>query len=495
MDFFEQNDIKVNAKLTKILLWMTIVFPVIILLTILGVFSIKMSSLIVLTLIGIVGTVLPTIMMKQNVNPKVLKYANVLSLGFVVMLLGTNAGIGIYMTYGLAMAFSCMYFDKKFTTQISIISAVFLAVSQYFRAPGASAMVGETVKQWYFPHMMGFMIEQVVMSLLFISLAGVCRSILENLHSTEQIAEVVGKCEEVSKQLVDMFDNLAENMEESRKVGDDIIQAAQMTFDDCSTSLNHVEEMNASVQKMTEAIDGIREQTVEMNQISNEVSEKMNSYVVKMDDTVESMRAIESTANDTNEAINKLEVGFEAITQFTDEIDQIAAQTNLLALNASIEAARAGESGRGFAVVAEEVRKLAESSKASSTSIAVKLDTVREQLDEVKSYINSNLDSVAFGIKQIQDAKDESIQIGELQTESQKKTELISDNTDETNKHSLGVLEMADQMRGLVENSRERANTIVEKGNEQTNINNRTKENFGGVEAVANDLLEISKIG
>ena len=54
-----------------------------------------------------------------------------------------------------------------------------------------------------------------------------------------------------------------------------------------------------------------------------------------------------------------------------------------MGLNAAIEAARAGEHGRGFAVVAEEIRKLSNDSKKSTTSINDILRKLRASIDVV----------------------------------------------------------------------------------------------------------------
>lgn len=494
LDFFEQNDKKVNKRLTKVLLWMTLVFPALFLLTAVKIFWIDYGALVRLTIIGCFCTAGPFVLSKFNVPVKVMKYVSVLAVGLIVMLLGMNSAVGIYMTFGLAPLFSCMYFDKKFTIKISVFTYIMLLVALYFRVIDAVANGNAAPNLTYIPFAMGFTIEHVLMSMVFISLAGSSRKILENLHDTEQVAAVVSKCEEVSTRLVTMMDDLSENVQESKITNDTIVDSAQNTSEDCRKSLSHVSSMNDIVAELVQASGSIEESTKNVLMTSDEICRHMDHYVEIMDHAVTDMKEIGKTANLTEEAIHNLETSITEISGFTNEIAEITGQTNLLALNASIEAARAGEQGRGFAVVADEVRVLAERSKQSNTAITAMVSKIMTMLDEVKRSNESNVASVDAEIEQIANARQEAVNLGKLQENSKSRIEQIAKDCDQTKQCSQDVRKMSDQMEELVKNSQSLADSIVEKANNQSKITGMTEETFSHVEQIAKELLEVSKM-
>ena len=494
MDFFLLNDAKVNRRLAKVLLWMTLVFPVLFALTAAGVFWIKYKDLIRLSIIGLFCTIGPSVLQKWGKVPiRVMKYINILAVGFIVMLLGMNSAIGIYITYALALLLSCMYFNKKFTIKISIITYIMLFISIWFRVIDAVANGNAAPNLTFIPYMMGFTIEHVVISFAFVSLAGASAQVLENLHSSEQVSMIMGKCGDVSENLVDTMNMLADDMSETERAADVIVISAKETLDNCAASMEHVESLQDTVNKMVDATDSINGKTEQMLEISDDICSRMESYAGQMDRAVESMRQIESSANVTEDSIRGLEDVVAEIASFVGELDDISDQINLLALNAAIESARAGEHGRGFSVVAENVRALAEKSKISSASISNVVGKVFEMLEEVKTANAQNVDFVDKGITQISGAQAAVQELGRLQSDSRGKTEQIAEDSRQTGERSRQVFKMAVQMKEITESSYTKANSIVGETDNQKRIISTTSETFTSVKTIADELFKLSR--
>jgi len=107
---------------------------------------------------------------------------------------------------------------------------------------------------------------------------------------------------------------------------------------------------------------------------------------------VKQLEDTNEVSNQLNRTIEKdilqLNEKFKMVIETINTIDSIAQQTNLLALNASIESARAGEAGKGFAVVAEEIRKLAEQTSESASTIESVINEVDGQLGQTATIMS-----------------------------------------------------------------------------------------------------------
>ncbi|TBO31417.1 chemoreceptor [Aquabacterium lacunae] len=126
-----------------------------------------------------------------------------------------------------------------------------------------------------------------------------------------------------------------------------------------------------------------------------------------------SIRSLSTSATDSQTAqqslgseLSELERISKSIHEITAGIGRIADQTNLLALNAAVEAARAGDAGRGFSVVADEVRRLAQSSKAQA-------DATRKSIQEAVEAIGRIRDVAGHTVQTTHEMAQQSIDAAE----------------------------------------------------------------------------------
>lgn len=119
-----------------------------------------------------------------------------------------------------------------------------------------------------------------------------------------------------------------------------------------------------------------------------------------VDDTIVGMTSIRQQMSAVAESILSLTAQSHMIGEIIATVDDLAAQSKLLAVNAAIEAAKAGEQGRGFSVVAQEVRSLAEQSRAATTQVRAILSDIQRAMTAAVLAAEQGSKSVEAGVQQ-----------------------------------------------------------------------------------------------
>ncbi|MFQ9193049.1 MAG: methyl-accepting chemotaxis protein [Candidatus Gastranaerophilaceae bacterium] len=489
--FFYENDRKVNTKVCRILMWLSLVFPALFLLSYLNIFHLSIKELCLITPFGLLCTLMPTALKHFNISVQALKYISIISLSLVIALMGSNSNIGIYITYILALAISCMYFDAKFTRNMAILGYLCLVVAVFFRSHNVTLSEGDTAMNWFRGYVMGFTIEYIALSAVCISISKATRTLLESVQDKDKLQAVLDNCDDASGNLVDSVNQLHDALEQSRTGNAVVADFAKQTMDDCRSNQEYVHDTVEEIQKMADSIDMIITKTNNMKEVATQTYESTHSYIQVMDDAVSSMDVISQSTNETLQTIQILENRVQHIEELTNTIIAIANQTSLLSLNASIEAARAGENGKGFAVVAEEVRKLAEQSHDAVGSITNHVEGIRQSVADASTSILKGSQSVETGLEKIRVARTEAENLGNIQKTSLQTAEDIFGSSQETKNSVNGVVEKSEHMTTLMEHSSEMVSDIRKRLDTQESLLQDMDRVFYQVSDVSGQLKEI----
>ncbi len=199
-------------------------------------------------------------------------------------------------------------------------------------------------------------------------------------HLVESVREALTQAKEsslengnMSKELVNIFENISKNIQDETTVVASISQSSK--------------KLENILLETKEEADETKIQTQSAKQKLEEAKEVISNTITK----IQSNAQIEQ---DLAQKLNILSSDAEQVKGVLSIIGDIADQTNLLALNAAIEAARAGEHGRGFAVVADEVRQLAEKTQKSLVEINATISVIVQAIMDSSQTMNANISNI-----------------------------------------------------------------------------------------------------
>ena len=311
-------------------------------------------------------------------------------------------------------------------------------------------------------------------------------------------------------QIVALFNNVIDNMKqlifkvketsaEINRASAVLRQGAEQTERDSVQITRDIEEMNVGMNTQKESIShtvqaieevasaiqviagnslDVSNSSIEMDEISLQGFQSINSLI-------EQMGTINTSFNNTSDAIAQLKERSKSIEDFLTIISSIADQTNLLALNAAIEAARAGEAGKGFSVVAAEVKKLAEESRGSTDMISNIIKKIQSETDNAVNLLDLGNKEITQGASIAQDT--EKI-FGKIQTF----TNQVANNITEV---SASAQEISANTEEITATSHQLENISSTNAAITSSINSKIQEQEGNVNNIykaSNQLYQLS---
>ncbi|MFV8828236.1 methyl-accepting chemotaxis protein [Alkalihalobacterium sp. APHAB7] len=217
-----------------------------------------------------------------------------------------------------------------------------------------------------------------------------------------EFQEIILSNKEISEQIAASSEELTASIDQTTEAVKQVATVIEEVANGAETQVSSATESALASEEMAEGIQKIAEASGTVSDLSTKTTEKAKAGSIAVNESVNQFNIIKDFVGNVSQVINDLSNHSKEIGNITNLINGVAEQTNLLALNAAIEAARAGEHGKGFAVVANEVRKLAEETKNSTSQISKIILQVQDLTSHAVEVMEEGTSQVEAGTRVIE---------------------------------------------------------------------------------------------
>ncbi len=489
-----QNEKQANKAVAKVMRITFIIFTLVYILNVLGIFIVDMKVMTMAYVLGSIMLWMPTILVNvAKQDGSYVKYALTICAVIFITIVTSTLGYHVVLLYIYAIAIASLYFSKRINVMTMILSVIGVSAGQII-CFWFNILPDKNFTTFYKLIVYGIVPRAMVLiaiAAIFTMLCERTTGMLSNLMNAEEQERMIEemrlmheKSVEISKTLMGMVKELSHITENSMDSNRQIVEETGNVLDSFSKNSEEITGINERTQDINARLEELTAINRQLSDLANQVNQLSKENQNKMNSATESMEQIHRSTNECKEIVWKLGEESKEILGIIQVITGISQQTNILALNATIEAARAGEHGKGFAVVAEEIQKLAEQT--------------RKAVDNIGTIVTASVEDTGRAVKVMEQSAELTETGMESMSEVGSSTASITSSNEKMTKQ---IMEMDHTVENIWIQSDE-----VAKGMQQVNVstqnnyqaieqvNAATQENSAGVEMIEDMVVRIRRM-
>jgi methyl-accepting chemotaxis protein len=261
---------------------------------------------------------------------------------------------------------------------------------------------------------------------------------------------VLGQLGEGMNDMVASLREIASQVQESSV---NIASAAAEIMAATTQQAASTSQQSAAITQATTTVEQIKTIALQTAHKAEQVSQESRLMldaaqrgIRSVEETIAGMGKIRQQVEEIAQTILSLSDQTLAIGGITTTVSELADQSNMLALNAAIEAARAGEHGKSFAVVAQNVRDLAERSKAATGDVQQILTDIQRSTHAAVLVTEEGTKGVEEGVQRSSEAGEVIHQIvQEVEHGSQANSQISA----AAHQQTTGIVQIGEAMQAI----------------------------------------------